>query len=97
MLQTHIVCHRRTHFQVYKARCDAAGITMHSRAIPPGEDLTATQQTLDCNLVSKPAVFMKEGLLEYMMELIMTEDEVHFLILLLVLLFNDIMAGNLVG
>lgn len=70
---------------------------MHSRAIPPGEDLTATQQTLDRNLVSKPAVFTKEGLLEYIMELIVTEDEVRFLILLFALLFNDIMAGNPVG
>ncbi|KAG1764857.1 hypothetical protein EV702DRAFT_1051228 [Suillus placidus] len=78
MLRMHIVCHRRTHFQVYKARCDAAGITMHSHAIPPGKDLTTMQQTLDRNLVSKPAVFTKEGLLEYIMELIVTEDEVHF-------------------
>ncbi|KAG1752300.1 uncharacterized protein EDB91DRAFT_1077735 [Suillus paluster] len=77
-LRTHIVRHKRTHFQVYKQRCDAASITMHSRAIPPGEDhLTVTQSTLDANLVSKPPMFTKEGLLEYIMELVVTEDEVH--------------------
>ncbi|KAG1908156.1 uncharacterized protein F5891DRAFT_973648 [Suillus fuscotomentosus] len=74
-LRTHIVCYKRTHFRVYKECCDAAAITMHSHAILPGEDLTATQQTLDGSLVSKLAVFMKEGLMEYIMELIMTEDE----------------------
>ena len=51
---------------------------MHSRAIPPGEDSTAMQATLDTSLVVKPQVFTKEGLLEYIMELIVTEDEVRF-------------------
>ncbi|KAG2029213.1 hypothetical protein BDR03DRAFT_1018731 [Suillus americanus] len=75
-LRTHIVRHKKTHFQVYKQRCDAASITMHPRAIPPGEEhLTATQTTLDANLVAKPPVFTKEGLLEYIMELVVTEDE----------------------
>ncbi|KAG2359367.1 hypothetical protein BDR07DRAFT_1488310 [Suillus spraguei] len=74
-LQTHIVCYKQTHFQVYKQRCDAACITMHSHAIPPDEDLTAMQQTLDTILVPKCPVFTKEGLLEYIMELIVTEDE----------------------
>lgn len=72
---------KRTHFQVYKQRCEAAGITMHSRAIPPGEDSTVTQATLDTSLVAKPLVFTKEGLLEYIMELIVTEDEVFFFLL----------------
>jgi hypothetical protein len=50
---------------------------MHPRAIPPGEDhLTVTQTTLDTNLVSKPPMFTKDGLLEYIMELVVTEDEV---------------------
>ncbi|KAG1779414.1 hypothetical protein EV702DRAFT_1043844 [Suillus placidus] len=75
-LRTHIVRHKKTHFQVYKQRCDAASITMHPRAIPPGEEhLTATQTTLDGNLVAKPPMFTKEGLLEYIMELVVTEDE----------------------
>ncbi|KAG1773678.1 hypothetical protein EV702DRAFT_1201002 [Suillus placidus] len=75
-LRTHIVRHKKTHFQVYKQRCDAASITMHPRAIPPGEEhLTATQTTLDANLIAKPPMFTKEGLLEYIMELVVTEDE----------------------
>jgi hypothetical protein len=62
---------------VYKQRCDAASISMHPRAIPPGEDhLTVTQTTLDTNLVSKPPMFTKDGLLEYIMELVVTEDKV---------------------
>lgn len=74
----HIARQRRTHFQVYKEHCDAAGIALHSRAIPPGQDLSTTQSTLDKSLVPKAPVFTKEGLLEYIMELIVTEDEVHF-------------------
>ncbi|KAG1868644.1 hypothetical protein F4604DRAFT_1682281 [Suillus subluteus] len=76
-LRTHIVRHKKSHFQVYKERCEAAGITMHSRAIPPGEDdiMTRSQTTLDGKLVCKPPAFTKEGLLEYIMELIVTEDD----------------------
>ncbi|KAG1900848.1 uncharacterized protein F5891DRAFT_980056 [Suillus fuscotomentosus] len=80
-LHTHIVHHKKSHFQVYKERCDAAGITMHSCAIPPREDVTIMQMqmqmTLDGKLVCKPPAFTKEGLLEYIMELIVTEDEVR--------------------
>ncbi|KAG1883996.1 hypothetical protein F4604DRAFT_1677163 [Suillus subluteus] len=76
-LRTHIVHHKKSHFQVYKERSDAAGITMHFHAIPPGEDVTMTQSqsTLDGKLVCKPPAFTKEGLLEYIMELIVMEDE----------------------
>ncbi|KAG1734224.1 uncharacterized protein EDB91DRAFT_1251009 [Suillus paluster] len=75
-LRTHIVCHKKSHFQVYKEHCDAAGITMHSHAIPPGEDVTMTQSqtTLNGKLVCKPPAFTKEGLLEYIMEFIVMED-----------------------
>jgi len=62
---------------VYKERCEAAGIALHSRAIPPGQDLSTTQSTLDRSLVPKAPAFTKEGLLEYIMELIVTEDEVR--------------------
>jgi hypothetical protein len=48
---------------------------MHPRAIPPGEDLAVTQTTLDASLVSRPLAFTKDSLLEYIMELIVTEDE----------------------
>ncbi|KAG2737535.1 hypothetical protein P692DRAFT_20823711 [Suillus brevipes Sb2] len=65
------------HINVYKQWCEAGGITMHHRAIPPREDdiMTQSQSTLDSKLVCKPPAFTKEGLLEYIMELIMTEDE----------------------
>jgi hypothetical protein len=48
---------------------------MHPRAIPPSEDLAVTQMTLDASLVSRPPTFTKDGLLEYIMELIVTEDK----------------------
>lgn len=48
---------------------------MHPRAIPPGEDLAETQMTLDASLVLRPPAFTKDGLLEYIMELIVTKDE----------------------
>jgi hypothetical protein len=67
---------------VYKQRCDAASITMHPHAIPPGEEhLTATQTTLDANLIAKPPMFTKEGLLKYIMELVVMEDEVRQVLL----------------
>jgi hypothetical protein len=79
-LHTHIVCHKKSHFQVYKEHCDATGITMHSHVIPPGEDdiMTQSQSTLNGKFVCKPPTFTKEGLLEYIMELIVMEDEVHY-------------------
>lgn len=82
---------------MYKQRCEAVGITMHSRAIPPGEDLTMMQTTLDTSLVVKPPVFMKEGLLEYIMELIVVEDKVCFFILVSVSRFVYIAAGDTVN
>ncbi|KAG2060650.1 hypothetical protein BDR06DRAFT_1002531 [Suillus hirtellus] len=62
-------------FVVYHQHCEAVGIMMHPHMIPPGEDLAMTQTTLDASLISKPLVFTKEGLLEYVMELIVTEDK----------------------
>ncbi|KAG1818653.1 uncharacterized protein BJ212DRAFT_1497582 [Suillus subaureus] len=75
MLQTHVVCNKRTHFQVYKQWCEVGGIMMHPHAIPPGKDLAVMQMTLDASLVLRPPAFTKDGLLEYIMELIVTEDE----------------------
>ncbi|KAG2063941.1 hypothetical protein BDR04DRAFT_1163139 [Suillus decipiens] len=50
---------------------------MHSHAIPPGEGVTMTQlqMTLNGKLICKPPAFTKEGLLKYIMELIVMEDE----------------------
>jgi hypothetical protein len=93
-LRTHIARQKKTHFQVYKERCEAAGIPLHSHAIPPGQDLGRTQSTLDSSLVPKAPVFTKEGLLAYIMELIVTEDEVCFECR--ALMFIDISAGNTV-
>ncbi|KAG1893226.1 uncharacterized protein F5891DRAFT_986075 [Suillus fuscotomentosus] len=31
------ICRQKNHFQLYKTHCEAAGITMHPRAVPTGE------------------------------------------------------------
>jgi hypothetical protein len=97
-LRTHIVRHKKSHFQVYKERCEAAGITMHSRAIPPGEDdiMTQSQTTLDGKLICKPPAFTKEGLLEYIMELIVTEDDICLYIYICINLFTSHQAIQLI-
>ncbi|KAG2755215.1 hypothetical protein P692DRAFT_20640008, partial [Suillus brevipes Sb2] len=74
-LRTHI-CRNKGHFQLYKSRCEAANITMHPRAVPTGEVQSLSRQsTLDGSLALKAPMFTKAGLLEYIMELIVTEDE----------------------
>ncbi|KIK31967.1 hypothetical protein CY34DRAFT_19402 [Suillus luteus UH-Slu-Lm8-n1] len=73
-LRTHISC-KKNHFQLYKARCQAAGIAMHPRAIPPEDQALSRQSTLDSILITKVPTFTKAGLLEYIMEFIVTEDE----------------------
>ncbi|KAG1901096.1 uncharacterized protein F5891DRAFT_1187795 [Suillus fuscotomentosus] len=74
-LRTHICC-QKNHFQLYKTHCEAAGITMHPRAVPTGEaQCLSRQSTLNSNLIPKPPMFSKAGLLKYIMELIVTEDE----------------------
>ncbi|KAG2068163.1 hypothetical protein BDR04DRAFT_1119906 [Suillus decipiens] len=66
----------KNHFQLYKMCCEAVGITMHPWAIPFGDDQCLSRQlTLDKILVPKVPMFTKEGLLEYIMELIVMEDK----------------------
>ncbi|KAG2047002.1 hypothetical protein BDR06DRAFT_1014256 [Suillus hirtellus] len=65
-----------SHFQLYKSCCKAANITMHPQVVPTGEVQSLSRQsTLDGSLAPKVPMFTKAGLLEYIMELIVTEDE----------------------
>jgi hypothetical protein len=88
----------KTHFAVYKQKCEAANLSMNSRAIPDEEIasslmyvrftlfvsfvnimitlLPLSQTTLDPSLVPKITQYTKTGLLEHIMELIVSEDEV---------------------
>jgi hypothetical protein len=51
---------------------------MHDRAIPPSCKATeGAQQTLDGSLATKIPEFTKSGLMDYIVELIVSEDEVH--------------------
>lgn len=76
--RTHIARHPKCHYPVYRDRCKERGFTMHDRAIPRD---CKSQPTLDASLTPKIPVFTKAGLMDYIVELIVAEDEVsdsHF-------------------
>jgi hypothetical protein len=51
---------------------------MHDRAIPPNcKSTDGAQQTLDKSLAPKIPEFTKSGLMDYIVELIVSEDEVR--------------------
>ena len=51
---------------------------MHDRAIPPSCKATkGAQHTLDGSLATKIPKFTKSGLMDYIVELIVSEDEVR--------------------
>jgi hypothetical protein len=51
---------------------------MHDRAIPLNcKSTDGTQQTLDGSLAPKVPEFTKSGLMDYIVELIVSEDEVR--------------------
>lgn len=75
--RTHIARNAKCHFPIYRDRCNERGIKMHDRAIPPNCKATdEAQQTLDASLTAKIPEFTKTGLMDYIVELIVSEDEV---------------------
>lgn len=78
--RTHIARNPNCHFPIYKSRCEEKGIIMHECAIPLNVKVSdGGQRTLDRALVPKPPQFSKSGLVDYIVELIIAEDEVLFL------------------
>jgi hypothetical protein len=73
---THIACNAKYHFPAYHDCCKERGIQMHEQAIPPDCKDRVQQQTLDASLMPKIPEFTKSGLMDYTIELIMSEDEV---------------------
>ncbi|KAJ6596097.1 hypothetical protein B0H10DRAFT_1960212 [Mycena sp. CBHHK59/15] len=77
-LRSHIVRHD-DHFQVYQARSEKLNIEMHPRAIPDTNSSTGNeiQATLDGVVVAqpRPTVFTSEGLRDFLIEMIVTQDE----------------------
>ncbi|KAJ6540774.1 hypothetical protein B0H19DRAFT_1078173 [Mycena capillaripes] len=69
-------------YAVYKARCDKLSIEVNERAIPKTHKSQGVQGTLDCLVVSTPRlpVFTPEGLPDFLIELIVTQDEAFMLI-----------------
>ncbi|KAG2116642.1 uncharacterized protein F5147DRAFT_758226 [Suillus discolor] len=59
------------------------GFVMHDRAIPQGcktADMACSQATLDASLPPKVPAFTKSGLMDYIVELIVAEDEAFQLV-----------------
>ncbi|KAG1798503.1 uncharacterized protein HD556DRAFT_1305965 [Suillus plorans] len=76
--RTHIARNPNCHFPIYKSRCEEKGIIMHERAIPLNVKVSdGGQRTLDRALVPKPPQFSKSGLVDYIVELIVAEDEIR--------------------
>ena len=80
--------HVRTHFDIYKQKCTAAGLTVHHHAIPHSvwtRILTVkegrkpkVQQTLDASLKTKerPKEFTCEGILHAIAQFIICNNQV---------------------
>ncbi|KAJ6616066.1 hypothetical protein B0H10DRAFT_1414532 [Mycena sp. CBHHK59/15] len=66
------------HFKVYQAHCRELGIEPHHRAIPRSASSKGIQVTLDACVVSepRPPAFTPEGLRDFLIEMIVTQDEV---------------------
>jgi hypothetical protein len=79
-LRTHISRHP-DHVSLYKSRCQTLNIPMHPRALMRDvtDDNLNQQPTLDGAFPHQPKipVFTTDGLLDYMVELIVCEDKVH--------------------
>lgn len=74
--RTHIARNPKCHYPIYKDRCEQRGLTMHDRAIPRNCKADVPQATLDASLTPKIPAFTKAGLMDYIVELIIAEDEV---------------------
>jgi hypothetical protein len=79
--------HIRSHYEIYKARCEEGGIELNERCIPRqilkkaqlqavGKS-TSTQMTLDNVLeVAKPCEFSKDNILHAVAQLVVCDDQV---------------------
>ncbi|KAG2114291.1 uncharacterized protein F5147DRAFT_770272 [Suillus discolor] len=73
---THISRNPKCHFPVYKSRCEAQDIALNERAIPASvRNSSEHQKTLDGSLAPKIPQFTKAGLMDYIVELIVSKDE----------------------
>lgn len=77
-----ILCRHPDHAKIYKERCSKLAIPMNARALPKGDSESVSRQgTLDGNVAVLPRVppFTSAGLLDYIVELVVCEDEVCLL------------------
>jgi hypothetical protein len=75
-----MICRHDDHVDLYKERCARLGISMNSRALPKDDNQTLSRQgTLDNAMVVQSRVppFTTAGLLDYIVELVVCEDEVR--------------------
>ncbi|EIM79148.1 uncharacterized protein STEHIDRAFT_116773 [Stereum hirsutum FP-91666 SS1] len=80
-----MVCKNVDHFAVYKRRCEELGLEVKERAIPKTIKHAATsiQSSLDPHLKpsTKPPPVTRDGLIEYLVELIITDHKALMLLL----------------
>jgi hypothetical protein len=75
-----MICRHDDHGDLYKERCARLGISMNSRALPKDDNQTLSRQgTLNDAIVVQSRVppFTAAGLLDYIVELVVCEDEVR--------------------
>ncbi|KAJ7767712.1 hypothetical protein B0H16DRAFT_1453332 [Mycena metata] len=72
------ICVAKGHYAIYKARCEKLGIEENERAIPKAKGVSG-QGNLDGVVVTtpRPPPFTPEGLLDFLTELIVTQDELY--------------------
>jgi hypothetical protein len=80
-LRSHIRRHQ-DHVKVYQRRCTDRGIPIYFRAVPEPTVTTQRQGTLDSVVerIMRIPQFSVAGLLDYIVELIIVEDEESYLI-----------------
>lgn len=66
------------HFEFYQKKCEEENIKINPRCIPKGKDDPLLQTTLDKSVVPQPRIpqFTSSGLLDYLVELVVSEDDV---------------------
>jgi len=67
-----------THGKTYKTKCKEQGIVMYPGVEPAQEPATEGRQNAQITsfMQAKPSKWMKEGLLEHIIELVVVEDKV---------------------
>ena len=79
--------HCRKHYNIYKGKCETAGIPVNHHVIPPRiaqaqerEKKNMSQMTLDKNFVAPPEVFKQEAILHAITQFVACDDQVSMML-----------------